>query len=430
VNYRPGSLSERSYTPKLAGLDDLGSSLITLTVRLDAYRQNLRAIVDYVAPARVITVVKANAYGFGVGGLVPILSEFEQVSCGVATPDEALELRACGYSGRIILLGYTHPKCYYQIVHSGCQLAAYRPENIPLLVEAARHEMVARTPSSVARLGTALPATSDFRLPTSDSLGLPRAVAPVPPLELHIKVDTGLTRLGVPVEDLAAFLHDIAVHPELKVVGLFSHLVASGERSLEVNALQAQRFADAVAIAQRELGYRPECHLGNSAAVLNFPELHYDAVRVGLLPFGILPPGQFDTAFPVDPVYRLTSEVIDVHRVSPGSGVSYGHSYVATDATTIITLPFGYADGLPRSAGNRIDVLVGGQRCPQVGTVTMDYIMADVGDMEVAIGDEVVLLGRQGDEEITIDELADACGTIPYEIACAWGRRVRRVYVE
>jgi alanine racemase len=247
---------------------------------------------------------------------------------------------------------------------------------------------------------------------------------------LHIKVDTGLTRLGVTVDQLASFLHKIAAHPELRVVGLFSHLVASGERDYEINAQQAQRFAQAVGIAERELGYRPECHLGNSGAVLNFPELHYDAVRVGILPFGILPPGQFDTPFPVEPVYRLTSEVIDVHRVRPGDGVSYGHSHVATDATTIATLPFGYADGLPRAAGNRIDVLIGGQRCPQVGSVTMDYIMADVGDMEVKIGDEVVLLGRQGDEEITIEELAAACNTIPYEIACAWGRRVRRVYVE
>jgi alanine racemase len=153
-------------------------------------------------------------------------------------------------------------------------------------------------------------------------------------------------------------------------------------------------------------------------------------VRVGILPFGILPPGQFDAPFPVEPVYTLTSEVIDVHRVPPGEGVSYGHSYVATDETSIATLPFGYADGLPRAAANRIDVLIGGQRCPQVGTVTMDYIMVDVGDMEVNIGDELVLLGKQGNEEITIEELAGDCNTIPYEIACAWGRRVRRVYVE
>jgi alanine racemase len=408
MSYGPGSLSERSYTPKLAGLDDLGSSLITLTVNLSAYRSNLRAIVEHVAPAHVIAVVKANAYGFGVQGLVPILSEFESVSCGVATPDEALELRACGYHGRIILLGYTHPKCYYQIVHSGCQLAAYRPENIPLLVEAARD----------MRRGEVLPRPRAGQEPAPTQF------------ELLFKVDTGITRLVVPVGSLAAFLHEIAAHPELKVVGLFSHLVSSGERDLEINALQAQRFADAVAIAERELGYRPECHLGNSGAVLNFPELHYDAVRIGILPFGILPPGQFDTPFPVEPVYRLTSEVIDVHRVAPGAGVSYGHSHVATDETTIATLPFGYADGLPRAAGNRIDLLMGGQRCLQVGTVTMDYIMADVGEMEVSIGDEVVLLGRQGDEEITIEELSAACGTIPYEVACAWGRRVRRVYVE
>lgn len=408
VTLRPGSLSERSYTPKLAGLDDLGSSLITLEVRLDLYRENLRRIVEFVAPAHVIAVVKANAYGFGVAGLVPILSEFEQVSLGVATPDEALELRAHGYHGRIILLGYTHPKCYYQITHSGCHLAAYRPENIPLLVEAAHTGTGARW------------------APTTDAGGQ----RPPLPLELHVKVDTGLTRLGVSLQDLPAFIRELKSHPELKVVGLFSHLVSSGERELAVNREQAARFAEAVAIAERELGYRPECHLGNSGAVLNFPELHYDAVRIGILAFGILPPGQFDAPFPVEPCFRLTSEVIDIHRVRPGDGVSYGHTHVATDESTIVTLPCGYADGLPRRLGNNMDVLVGGQRCPQVGTVTMDYIMADVGEMEVAIGDEVVLIGRQGEEEITIEEVAAEAGTIPYEISCAWGRRVRRVYSE
>jgi alanine racemase len=392
VSLRPGSLRETSYTPKLAGLDDLGSSLITLEVHLDQYRENLRAILARVAPARVIAVVKANAYGFGVAGLIPILSEFEDVSLGVATPDEALELKALGYHGRIILLGYTHPKCYYQIVHSGCQLAAYRPENLPLLLEAVR--------------------------------GLDR------PLELHVKVDTGLTRLGVALGDLPGFLRELKAHPKLRVVGLFSHLVDSGARDAEINLQQAERFRRAVEMADAELGYHPECHLENSGGVLNFPGLHYDSVRVGLMAFGVLPPGEFEQPVVVQPCFRLTSEVIDVHRVGPGDGVSYGHSYVATDATTVVTLPYGYADGLQRSLSNRMDVLIGGQRCPQVGTVTMDYIMADVGDMQVEIGDEVVLIGRQGDDEITIEEVAETAGTIPYEISCAWGRRVRRIYSE
>jgi alanine racemase len=393
-SFRPlhGSLRETTYTPKLAGVDDLGSSLITLEVHLERYRANLRAILALIAPARMIAVVKANAYGFGVSGLIPILSEFEQISLGVATADEALELRALGYDGTVILLGYTHPKCYYQIVQSGCELSAYLPQNIPPLVEACRG--------------------LDHRL------------------GLHIKVDTGLTRMGVPVDELASFIRELRAHPEIDVVGLFSHLVNSNDHDAPINEQQALEFARAVEIATAELGYRPLCHLGNSSAALNFPELHLDAVRIGLLAFGVYPPGDFQRDAGVEPCFRLTSEVIDVHRVAPGQGVSYGHSFVSELETTIVTLPFGYADGMPRRLSNQCDVLINGRTCPQVGTVTMDYIMADVGDDPVAIGDEVVLVGKQGDSEVTIYELAAFAETIPYELTCAWGRRVRRVYLE
>lgn len=394
VNY--GTFRETSYTPKLAGLDDLGSSLITLEVDVAAYRENLRLLQGYVAPARVIAVLKANAYGFGVSGLLPILAEFEQISAAVATPDEALELRSLGYPGRIILLGYTHPKCYYQIIHSGCQLSAYRPENIAPLAEAAR---------SLDR-----------------------------PLELHVKVDTGMTRMGVSLAELPDFLRLIARHPQLAVVGLFSHLADSGMIDAEINALQAQRFRRAIEIATAELGYKPECHFSNSGAVLNFPDLQLDSVRVGLLPLGIYPPGQYDTSLPLQPCARLSSEVIDLHRVGPGDGVSYCHSYVAERETSIATLPYGYADGMPRRLSNRASVLIGGRRFPLVGNVTMDYVMADVGDSDVQLGDEAVYIGGQrgrfGEDSISLYEVADAADTVVYEITCAWGRRVRRVYAE
>ena len=391
---RPGTFNEFSYTPKLAGLDDTGSSLITLTVYLARYRANLRAITEFASPARVIAVVKANAYGFGIGGLLPILSEFDTVSLGVANADEALEIRSLGYMGRIILLGYTHPKNYYQIIQSGCQLAAYREENIPLLAEAAA--------------------------------GLDR------PLELHVKVDTGMTRLGVPVDRVGEFMERLAARPQLKVVGLFSHLVDSGIAGAEINVLQAQRFIDAIRRAEAVLGYHPECHLANSGGLLNFPDMHHDAVRIGLLPYGVMPPGEWGRGMPLElePCLKLASEVIDLHRVKPGDGVSYCHTYVADREATIATMPLGYADGLFRSLSNRAEVLIRGRRCPLVGNVTMDYVMADVGDLDAEIGDEVVFIGEQGDEVITVESVAGQAGVLPYEVSCALSRRVRREYVE
>jgi alanine racemase len=392
---RHGTFSERSYTPKLAGLDDLGSSLITLTVDLAAYRQNLRLLTGFIAPAKVIAVVKANAYGFGVAGLLPILSEFEDISLGVATPDEALELKALGWAGRIILLGYTHPKCYYQIVHSGCQLSAYRPENIAPLAAAARELMPQENPR---------------------------------PLELHIKVDTGMARLGVGLDELPGLIREVRAHPELRIVGLFSHQVDSGDPEAAINSQQQQLFRRAIDMATAELGYRPECHLANSGGALNFPALHLDSARIGLLQFGVWPEPGMERRLPLTQCCRLSSEVIDTHRLAPGGGVSYCHSWRADQPTTVATLPFGYADGLPRLLSNTAQVLIGGRRCPLRGNVCMDYVMADVGDAAVHLGDEAVFVGTQGGAAITLEELAQQAGTIPYELSCRWGRRVRRVY--
>jgi alanine racemase len=395
---RPGTVREPRFTPKFAGLDDCGSSLITLEVNLSVYRDNLRAISAHVAPARLIAVVKANAYGFGVAGLLPVLGEFEQVSLGVANADEALELRSLGYNGRILLLGYTHPKNYYQIIHSGCQLAAFRPENIPELAAACRQ--------------------LDH------------------PLELHIKVDTGMARLGIAVDELAGFIRELRRYPQIAIVGLFSHLVSSDAPEAEINAQQEARFARAIEIASAELGYRPECHLANSAAVQNLPRTHHDSVRVGLLAYGVGVPALHEASVQVAPCFRLSSEVIDLHRLQPGEGVSYCHNFIARRPSTIATLPFGYADGLPRRLSNRAQVLLHGRCCPLIGNVTMDYVMADVTELDggVQLGDEAVFIGTQsgpaGESAISIEEVARLAGTLPYEISCAWGRRVRRVYCE
>ncbi len=385
---------QQPFRPKLSGLDDIGSSLITLTIDLDIFRGNLRTILDYVSPARVIAVLKANAYGFGIAGLVPVLNEFEHVSAGVANADEALELRSLGYDGRIILLGYTHPKNYYQIMHSGCELCAYRPENVPRLAEAA--------------------AVLEHNL------------------RLHVKVNTGMNRLGVSVAELRDFIRLIQQYPQLTVVGLFTHLANGGEPEEDSNISQTNRFSEAIEIAISELNYRPECHVANSGAVINFPDIYLDSVRVGALCYGYHPPGELpdDIGIPVQACFRLASEVIDTHRLTAGEGVSYSLTWKAKRPTTVATIPLGFADGYFRDLSNRAAVLINGRRCPLVGNITMDYCIADVGDDEIQVGDEAVFVGRQGAEEIRLEEVAEFSGeAVIYQLSCCWGRRIRRVYV-
>jgi alanine racemase len=386
-------LVHEPFRPKLQGLDDTGSSLIQLTVDLDIFRENLQTILDFVHPARLISVLKANAYGFGVAGLVPVLNEFEHVSAGVATADEALELRSLGYDGRIVLLGYTHPKNYYQIIHSGCELCAYRSEHIPRLAEVCaelQHN-----------------------------------------LRLHIKVNTGLNRLGISLAELPEFLGLIKSYPQLSVVGLFTHMANGGEPEEESNLEQVNAFNQAISIVVDELNYRPECHLANSGTVINFPDLYFDTVRVGALCFGYHPPGELpdDVGIPVNSCFELASEVIDTHRLAPGEGVSYSHTWRATEPTTVATLPLGFADGFFRDLSNKAEVLINGRRYPLVGNICMDYCSANIGDDYVTIGDRAVFLGRQGDEEIRLEDLAELSGeSVIYQISCCWGRRIRRVY--
>lgn len=387
----PGSFSEFSYTPKLAGIDDIGSSLITLEFQLDRFRSNLRILTDWLAPAGMIFVVKANAYGFGIEGLLPIITEFEQVALGVATPDEALELRALGFSGRILLMGYTHPRCYYQIKHSDCELSAYRPENIPLIAEAWK---------DIGR-----------------------------PLKLHVKLDTGMTRLGVRLDELRGFLELIARYDNISVAGLFTHMVSSEEPQLGINRRQAEQFEEAIALATEFLGYRPECHIANSEATVNMPQLHHDSVRIGQLAYGIRMSEHGNAPGGLQQCFRLTSEVVDIHRIEAGQGVSYTHSFVSSRPTTIVTFPYGYADGMWRELANRAHVIINGRRVRIVGNVTMDYMMADVGDMDVQLGDSVTIIGEQSGQRISIEDVARMLDTVPYEICCRWGRRVRRVYI-
>lgn len=357
-------------------------------VDLDAIAWNLELIRREAEGAKVLCVVKADAYGHGVLPVAKKLEAHGALGFGVALAEEAIELREAGIAGRVLILNGIHGRAHAEIVERGLTPVVYE-----------LHE--ARAFSRVA---------GDRRVP------------------IHLKVDTGMSRLGVQTRNLEAFLDGLAELPNLEVEGVMTHF-ASADVDPEATRVQLARFAAALE-AIRARGHRPRLiHASNSAATFRHKEARFDMVRPGIALFGYA--GAEQVGLPLRPAMRLRSAVISLRDIDPGDGVGYCANFVATRSTRIATVPVGYGDGYFRSLGNRAFVLVHGRRCPVVGNVSMDLVGIDVTDLErVAIGDEVVLLGSQGSARVTAEELAVWAGTIPYEILTNVSRRVPRFYLD
>jgi alanine racemase len=236
-------------------------------------------------------------------------------------------------------------------------------------------------------------------------------------------------REGMPYEAAADFVEAVARFPGLDVEGLWSHFAVSDEEGNPFSQTQLERFAELCAdVERRGIGIRVR-HMGNSVAAICEPHAHFDLVRLGIAIYGLYPAPWLKRQIALAPAMKLASAVGSVRRVGKGEGVSYGHDFVATKDTTIASVLIGYADGYLRALAPRANVVAGGKRRPLAGRVTMDQILVDFGDDDVAVGDEVVCIGRQGTEEITADELAEHASTINYEIVCGIGPRVPRTYV-
>jgi len=364
----------------------------TAEIDLARLRHNLSVIQDLVGDCRILAVVKANGYGHGVTTMLPALDDFPDLFLGVATVDEAIEIRRAGGRHDVLIMGLTDAEGIDEALLNNCSLTIFRPEMLPLIE------------SHAATLGTVA--------------------------NLHVKVDTGMTRLGVRMAELDSFLASLDHMPHLTVEGIFSHLVDSSNADNDLNFVQEKALTQAVAKVRGAFPDLRYVHLANSGGTLNFPGFRYDMVRVGILPLGIYPPGYKGGDIDVTPILTLASEVIDAHRVPAGTGVGYSHSYETKGETAIIVLPIGYADGYPRKLGNRAHVLFRGKRRPVVGNVSMDYITVDVGDeSDIQIGERATIIGRDGAEEVTATELAELSDTIVYEIICGLGRRIARVPV-
>jgi alanine racemase len=257
------------------------------------------------------------------------------------------------------------------------------------------------------------------------------------PVPVHVKVDTGMHRVGVAPPDAASLLKDVAAEPSLELAGVYTHLAVAdgtGEEDRAFTRLQLERFEAVVdGLGASDLP-RPMLHAANSAGALAWPQARYDMVRCGIACYGVSPSAEIAATYPavagLRPALSLHARVSAVRRLGAGDRPSYGRRRPLPDSCLVATVPLGYADGVPRSlfaAG--AEVLIGGRRLPIAGTITMDQLMVDCGpDWSVAPGDEVVLLGTQGDETVTADEWAGRTGTIAYEVLCGIGPRVPRHY--
>ncbi|WP_350349185.1 alanine racemase [Agromyces sp. G08B096] len=362
-------------------------------VDLGAVRANLASIAERVRPAQVMAVVKADAYGHGA---VPVARAAVAAGAdwlGTADLGEALALRDAGID--VPLLAWLHDP--------EPDFAGPVERDIDLGI------------SSADQLRRAAE--------TADRVGRPASV--------HLKIDTGLSRNGVPPEDWdasAALAAELEARGLLRVRGVFSHLANT---SAEEDAAQLAAFERALTAAELA-GLAPEVrHIASTAAALRLPAARYDLVRIGIGGYGVPPYSDGTTAADLGlrPAMTLRGRVAAVRRIDAGTGVSYGHAWRAERPTTLALIPLGYGDGVPRQASGRGEVLLRGRRRRVVGRIAMDQFLVDVGDDQVAVGDEVVLFGDPATGAPSADDWGDAAGTIGYEIVTRIGPRVPRTYV-
>lgn len=362
-------------------------------IDLGAIRHNVGALKALTAPDTLfMAVVKADGYGHGAVEVARAALEAGADRLGVATVLEALALRAAGITVPIQLLSEPPATAVDAIIEHAL---------IPTVVTKEFAGALARA-SSVRGLET----------------------------PFHLKVDTGMNRVGVRADEAASFAAMIAQFPGLVMEGVFTHFATADVAGDWDATRQLQRFGEVIS-AMREAKVDPGIvHAANSPATILLPEAHFDMVRCGIALYGLHPSRDTYERVDLRPAMSVKARTTLVKRIGMGEGVSYGLTWQAPVSTDIATLPLGYADGVHRNLSNEMKVLCGGVRMQQVGRICMDQFMVEVArTSRVEIGDEFVIVGQQGSERILMDELADLAGTINYELACAFGMRLERIYL-
>jgi len=382
------------------------SCLLKACIDLDAIRNNicnLKKMTD--KNCGFMAVVKANAYGHGAVKVAAKALQSGADWLGVARLDEAFELRNAGIKAPILVFGYIHP--------SQASLAI----DLDLVVTVYGFEMAKHLSRETKALNKRI--------------------------KTHLKVDTGMGRVGMIIGKINKDLSDpsarkkeleeiekIAVLPGIDLKGIYTHFAAADSKDKAYTNLQIELFVSLLEDLRKKNIQFEICHAANSAGIMEFPASHFDMVRAGISIYGLYPSQEVDQSkVPLIPAMRLTSIVSDVRKVSKGFCVSYGMTHQTKKETRLASVPIGYADGFSRGFSSNCFLLVKGKRAPVVGRVCMDQTMIDVGDIpDVHPGDEVVLIGSQGRETIGADELASRIDTINYEIVSALTSRVKRIY--
>lgn len=366
-------------------------------INLDAIIANLEQMKSNLdKDAKIVAVVKTDGYGHGA---IPIAKELEKIpyvyGYATATVGESLALRREGIKKPILCLGYTFPESYEKLVSEEIRPTVFREDQAKLFSEIA--EKIGKT------------------------------------VKVHVKVDTGMSRIGItPDEEGAAFVKMVAELPNVEVEGVFTHFSKADETDKTFAHKQLSVFETFVEKLERQGISIPYKHISNSAGIIELPQAHKDLVRAGIILYGLWPSDEVvRDKIQLIPALTLKSHVVFVKEIEDKTPVSYGGTFVADGKRKIATIPLGYGDGYPRSLSNKGYVLIHGQKAPITGRVCMDQFMVDVTDIpDVKCGDEVTLIGRDKDEMITIEQLGEMSGRFNYEFVCDLSKRIPRVFTK
>lgn len=369
-------------------------SRVYAEINLDAMCSNVSQALERMKPAKLMAIIKTDAYGHGAVRSAKALDEIGVYAFGVATPGEALELRRAEIKNPILILGYVFEEYFDRMIENDIDLALFDLNTAKLLN------------SHAEKLGKKA--------------------------RVHIKADTGMGRIGFqPCDESAEIIKEIASLNNIEIDGMFTHFACADSKDKASVNRQIERFTNFVAKVKSEGVSLPIVHCYNSASIVDFDKPLFDMVRCGIITYGLEPSDEVSkTNIKLQKVMSIKSHVAYVKKVGAGFTVSYGSTYVTDKETEIATIPVGYGDGYPRTLSNKGMVLIGGHFAKIIGRVCMDQFMVDVTGLGVSRGDEVILMGSDGENSITAEEIGDLSGRFNYELVCDINKRVPRVYIK
>ncbi len=360
-----------------------------IEIDVGQFQKNIHIIRHYVGASRICLPLKANAYGHGLCPMAEAAVEVGVDMLAVSCLQEASQLRESGITAPILVFGAIHEEQIEDLIELDVEIT---------IASFYKAELTAQKCEELGKK-----------------------------CRVHLKVDSGMHRTGVrPTTALELYSH-LQGHPFLDIVGIYSHFASASHPSYPIALDQIGTF---LTLLENPLfKSRPLIrHIANSEGVVHFPEAHLDMVRPGLLAYGYLPPTYPPSLAGIAPCLSLKAKVSYFKVVPSKAGISYGHTHIVSQQTRVATIPVGYGDGYRRALSNRGAVLIREEKVPIIGTICMDQFMVDVGNGEAYVGDEVVLIGKQGDREIKLQDIANQCDTIPYEILCQFNERIPRIY--